>query len=50
MDALKRMEKEKKAPEDDIKRMSEEVQKMTDAAVQKVDTMLTDKEKDIMTV
>lgn len=36
--------------EDEQKRLSEEVQKMTDTTVQKIDTMLSDKEKDIMTV
>lgn len=36
--------------EDENKRLGEEVQKMTDAHIQKIDTMLADKEKDIMTV
>lgn len=36
--------------EDEQKRLSDEVQKITDAKIQKVDTMLSDKEKDIMTV
>lgn len=36
--------------EDENKRMGEEVQKMTDTHIQKIDTMLTEKEKDIMTV
>ncbi len=48
MDALKKMDKE--VSEDDIKRLSDEVQKMTDAAIVKIDKMLGEKEKDIMTV
>ena len=50
MDSLKKMEKDGDISEDDQKRMSDEVQKLTDEIVQKIDTMLTDKEKDIMTV
>lgn len=48
MDALKKMDKE--VSEDEVKRLSDEVQKMTDAAIVKIDKMLGDKEKDIMTV
>lgn len=36
--------------EDENKRLGEEVQKLTDAHIQKIDTMLVEKEKDIMTV
>jgi len=36
--------------EDENKRLGDEVQKLTDANIQKIDTMLADKEKDIMTV
>ncbi len=36
--------------EDDQKRMSDEVQKLTDDMIKRVDTMLTDKETDIMKV
>lgn len=50
MDALKKMEKDGTISEDDLKRMSDEVQKLTDDAVKKIDSMLSDKEKDIMTV
>ena len=50
MDALKKMEKDKVISEDDLKRQSDEVQKMTDEAIKKVDTTLSDKEKDIMKV
>lgn len=48
MDTLKKMDKE--VSEDDIKRFSEDVQKMTDASIVKIDKMLGEKEKDIMTV
>ena len=37
-------------PEDEDKRLQDEVQKLTDDAIKKVDAMLSDKEKDIMTV
>lgn len=50
MQALKKMEKDGDISEDDEKRMSGEVQKETDAHIQKIDTMLAEKEKDIMTV
>ncbi len=36
--------------EDENKRLGDEVQKLTDDHIKKVDTMLADKEKDIMTV
>lgn len=50
MDALKKMEKDGDISEDEHKRLSEEVQKLTDETVKQVDGMLADKEKDIMTV
>lgn len=50
MDLLKKLEKEKALSEDESKRKSEEVQKMTDEYIKKIDQMLTDKEKDIMVV
>lgn len=50
MDELKKMEKDGKISEDELKRHEGEVQKATDEFVKKVDTMLADKEKDIMTV
>lgn len=36
--------------EDENKRLSDEVQKLTDDHIKKIDTMLAEKEKDIMTV
>ncbi|MGH1403203.1 MAG: ribosome recycling factor [Alphaproteobacteria bacterium] len=50
MDSLKKMEKGSEITEDDLKRLSDEVQKLTDDSIKSIDTMLVDKEKDIMTV
>jgi ribosome recycling factor len=50
METIKKMEKDGDISEDDQKRLGEEIQKLTDEHVTKVDTMLADKEKDIMTV
>ena len=50
MDGVKQMEKDKEISEDEQKRLSEEVQKLTDGFIQKIDTMLSDKETDIKTV
>jgi ribosome recycling factor len=50
MDALKKMENDKEISEDDHKRMSDEVQKLTDKKIETVDSLLADKEKDIMAV
>lgn len=50
MDGIKKMEKDGGISEDDVKRLSDEVQKMTDDTVKKIDSILSDKEKDIMTV
>lgn len=50
MDALKKMESDKDISEDEHKRMSDEVQKVTDSYIGKVDELLSQKEKDIMTV
>ena len=50
MESLKKLEKDKAISEDEQKRSSDEVQKLTDQATQKIDTMLVDKEEDIMVV
>ena len=50
MDTLKKLEKDKAISEDESKRHSESIQKATDETIKKIDTMLADKEKDIMTV
>ena len=50
MDGLKKMEKDNEISEDEHKRLSDSVQKLTDAQVKIVDERLSDKENDIMTV
>lgn len=50
LDALKKMEKDKKISEDDHKRQGEQVQKATDQAIADVDHALAAKEREIMTV
>lgn len=49
-DFLKEMEKEKDISEDDHKKGQEEVQKITDSYIAKIDEILTHKEKEIMEV
>lgn len=49
METLKKMKAEGMS-EDEQKRLEGEVQKMTDETIRKIDTMLAEKEKDIMTV
>jgi len=50
LDVLKKLEKDHQISEDDEKRLSNEVQKATDAAVADVDKALATKEKEILTV
>jgi ribosome recycling factor len=47
---IKKIEKEKHLSEDDIKRFQEEIQKVTDSFIVKVDEVLNFKEKEIMEV
>jgi ribosome recycling factor len=49
METLKKL-KADGMPEDEQKRLEGEVQKLTDETIRKIDSMLSDKEKDIMTV
>jgi len=49
-DGMDDIKKDSDLSEDDKKRLEKEVQKLTDAKVKIVDQMLSDKEKDIMTV
>jgi ribosome recycling factor len=49
MEALKKLKSEGMS-EDEQKRLEGEVQKLTDETVKKIDTILSEKEKDIMTV
>ncbi len=50
MDALKKMEKDNEISEDEQKRLSDDVQKLTDSHIKIVDERLSSKESDIMTV
>jgi len=49
MEILKKLKSDGMS-EDENKRLSDEVQKLTDENIKKIDTLLTEKEKDIMTV
>ena len=48
IEALKKMEKESKITEDDLKKYQKDAQDQTDAFIKKVDAVLADKEKEIM--
>ena len=49
-DLLKKYEKDKVAPEDEIKKGQDDIQKLTDRYIKDADTMLATKEKEIMEV
>ena len=50
MDKIKKMEKNSEITEDDLKDGEEELQKVTDEFIKKVDTVAADKEKEIMEI
>ena len=50
MDHLKKAEKDKTISEDDLRVQSDRVQKMTDETINLIDSMLADKEAEIMQV
>jgi ribosome recycling factor len=50
IDVLKKLEKDHKISEDDGKRSSEQIQKLTDDVIAEVDKILAAKEKEILTV
>ena len=50
MEALKKMEKDGKISQDEHRQQSDEVQKLTDEHIKKVDEALAHKEKEIMQV
>ena len=50
MEQIKGWETKSEVSKDDAKRWSDDVQKMTDVTIKKVDEMLVDKDKDIRTV
>ena len=49
-DDLKKLEKKSEITEDDLRSYSEEVQKLTDSFIVKIDEVAKDKEKEIMEV
>lgn len=49
-DSFKKLVKDKEISEDDERRLQDEVQKLTDSNVAKIDEMITQKEAEIMTV
>lgn len=50
MDQLKKLEKDSVISEDELKRRSDEVQKVTDKYIEAIDKSATEKEKDIMAI
>jgi ribosome recycling factor len=48
VDALKKLEKDSKISEDDLKKFQKEVQDVTDDAIKKIDAALAEKEREIM--
>ena len=50
MDQLKKLEKDSLISEDELKRRSDELQKVTDKYIETIDKTAADKEKDIMSI
>jgi len=50
MDDVKKAQKDGEISEDDSRRASDEIQKVTDSFISKIDTILSEKEEDIMKV
>ena len=50
MDQIKTVEKKHEISEDDAKKWSDEVQKLTDQYIKKIDDSLADKDRDIRQV
>ena len=50
VDDLKKIEKEENLPEDTVKGNQEDIQKLTDKFVGLIDTLVSEKEKEVMTV
>jgi ribosome recycling factor len=48
VDGMKKLEKDSKISEDDLKKYQKEVQDITDEAIKKIDSSLAEKEKEIM--
>ena len=47
---IERLEKDKEISEDDQRRLETDIQKLTDRYVAEIDKVITEKEKEIMTV
>lgn len=50
MDDAKKQEKDKEITEDELKSLEKDIQKATDDAVKKIDSMTNEKEKELLTV
>ncbi len=50
MDEAKELQKKSEITEDDLKNEEEQIQKLTDKKVEQVDNLLSEKEKEIMTI
>lgn len=50
IEEIKKAEKDKKLSEDDSRRLQEEIQKITNSFIEKIDQLLAQKEKEIMEV
>ena len=50
VDDLRKLEKEENLPEDMVKSTQDDIQKLTDKFVGMVDTLVAEKEKEVMTV
>ena len=50
MDEAKKQEKDKEITEDQLKSLEKDIQKATDDAVKKIDSMTAEKEKELLTV
>jgi len=50
IDTLKKLKNKKELPEDDLFKLQDEAQKETDSFINKIDTILAEKEKEVMEV
>ena len=50
VDKLKKIEKDENLPEDAVKDNQDKIQKVTDKYITNIDKLVTDKEKEVMTV
>ena len=49
-DSLKKLEKSESLPEDEVKKHQEQIQKMTDKYTREIDTVVAEKEKEVLAV